>query len=148
MAKEVERKKWSVRTVGGTEGLKDVQFHPTFLVDEAAALAKGVNISEGEVECRYVDITVDDKTYRFNYLDLYMFTYFCANEELRQRLQQHYERKVEYIPYEVDFALTEDEKKRGVVTRRIELPVDDVAMAYAKDISVKYLNKDIWKKKK
>jgi len=87
-----------------------------------------------EMECAFVEVTVKDEEgketkLKFNYLDLYGFIYFIGNEELRRQLALRYERKIVYMPYEVTFRIDEEEKKKSLATRRIELPIDEVAMA-------------------
>lgn len=87
-----------------------------------------------EMECAFVELTakdVDDRDIKlkFNYLDLYGFIYFIGNEELRRQLALRYERQIVYMPYEVTFKIDEVEKIAGIAKRRIELPIDEVAMA-------------------
>lgn len=87
-----------------------------------------------ETECAFIEVTVKDeegkeRLMKFNYLDLYGFIYFIGNEELRRQLALRYERDIVYLPYEVTFRIDEEEKKAGVAKRRIELPIDEVAMA-------------------
>jgi hypothetical protein len=136
MAKsEIETKKWKVRTADQT---KEISFLPTF---EVTAMDKDeIKIGTNKnVECKFVDIEMSDAdkpdgtlSMRMNFLDLYMFVYFIANEELRQSLQMRYERKVTEIPYEVTFKLDPEEQQRGLVKRLITLGVDEIAMAIAR----------------
>ena len=130
---DIEQKKWKVRTADQT---KEITFLPTF---EINALGKDEThiATDKDVECRFVDIEVSDEKggkidLRMNFLDLYMFVYFIANEELRQSLQMRYERKITNIPYEVTFKLDEQEKERGMAKRMISLGVDEIAMAIAR----------------
>jgi len=90
-----------------------------------------------EIECNYVEVTAKatdgtDLKLKFNYLDLYGFIYFIGNEDLRRQLALRYERDIIYMPYDVSFRISDDEKTSGYAHRRIELPVDDVAMAIAR----------------
>ncbi len=87
-----------------------------------------------ETECGFIEVVAKDVDGRdvkmkFNYLDLYGFIYFIGNEELRRQLALRYERQIVYMPYEVTFRIDEEEKKAGLAKRRIELPIDEVAMA-------------------
>lgn len=87
-----------------------------------------------ETECAFIEVNVKDeegkeKLMKFNYLDLYGFIYFIGNEELRRQLALRYERDIVYLPYEVTFKIDDAEKAAGVAKRRIELPIDEVAMA-------------------
>lgn len=87
-----------------------------------------------ETECAFIEITVKDVDnkdvkVKLHYLDLYGFIYMIGNEELRRQLALRYERQIVYMPYEVTFKIDEAEKKEGVARRRIELPIDEVAMA-------------------
>ena len=135
MDTETETKKWKVRTSDQT---KEISFFPTF---EIKQLDKDEThmATDKDVECRYVDIEITDESevggkisMRMNFLDLYMFVYFIANEELRQSLQMRYERQVTEIPYEVTFKLDKEEMERGMAKRLITLGVDEIAMAIAR----------------
>lgn len=130
---DIEQKKWKVRTADAT---KEISFYPTFEVKKKQEDMIGV-ASDKDVECSFVDIEItDDKgavqSMRMNFLDLYMFVYFIANEELRQSLQMRRERKINNIPYEVTFKLDPEEIKRGMAKRLITLGVDEIAMAMAR----------------
>lgn len=130
---EIEKKKWKVRT---TDQTREISFFPTFEVNKKEGETIGV-ASDKDVECRFVDIEISDEaggkiSMRMNFLDLYMFVYFIANEELRQSLQMRYERKVTQIPYEVTFKLDPEEKERGMAKRLITLGVDEITMAIAR----------------
>jgi len=90
--------------------------------------------NEKEMECAFVELSMEEsdgqkRKLKFNYLDLYSFIYFIGDEELRRQLALRYERKIVYMPYEVTFKIDEEEKKAGFAKRRIELPIDEVAMA-------------------
>ena len=132
---EIEKKKWKVRTADKT---KEISFFPTF---EVRKMEKDeIHIATAkDVECTFVDLEFTDDNnpdgkveMRMNFLDLYMFVYFIANEELRQSLQMRYERKMTQIPYEVTFKLDAEEKERGMAKRTITLGVDEIAMAMAR----------------
>lgn len=142
MKSNIDKKGWSVRTV---DQKNNVWFYPFFeSVHQDQSIA---TLADREIECRYVDIVIDGKNYRFNFLDLFMFVYYCANEELRQQLALRHERKVNYIPYDVTFKISKEEKERGSARRRIELPVDEIAMAVARNESMKYMQKFLRPKK-
>lgn len=126
-------KKWSV-----TELLsqRKVDFLPIWQEKEEQNTDGLENPTEAEkeTECAFIEVTVKDEEgketkLKFNYLDLYGFIYIIGNEELRRQLALRYEREIVYMPYEVTFRIDEEEKKTGVAKRRIELPVDEVAMA-------------------
>lgn len=96
-----------------------------------------VNPDNNEVEARYLELRFFEdgkpKTMTFDWLNVYLFVYYTANEELRQNLALRYERKTNYIPYDVSFKITPEERDAGMVKRRIELPVDELAMAVARN---------------
>jgi len=127
------KKSWSIYS---KEGIK-LDFLPVF----------EVNKDNGEVETRYLKLNFKDtktkkeQEFTFNWLDIYMFVYFTSNEELRQNLASRYERKVNYIPYDVTFKLTDEEKASGVIKKRIELPVDELQMAIARNEAFKMIKK-------
>lgn len=132
------KKRWQVRTINDKT---NVEFFPVF---EAKQAEDGKTVHDiasydgKDVECTRIEVTVKDKkgkdrTLIFNFLDLYMFIYFVASEELRQNLQQRYEREVNYIPYDVTFRIDKEEAQKGVAKRRIELPVDELTMAIARN---------------
>ena len=118
---KMESKWWRLKPVAG--GSKAFEFRPTFIVSE----------DTDEVETRWIDIKVDGKVYRFNFLDIFMFIYFTANEELRRGLAYKQMKKVTHIPYDVTVKLTEEEKKKGTAKRRIKLRVDELTMAVARN---------------
>lgn len=122
---KTEQKYWRLQSAQG----KIFEFFPLFEIDESS--------QEPKVECKRVDIKVDGKMYTFDFANLYQFIYFIANEELRRSLLLRYERKVNYIPYEVTFKISEDEKAMGVAKRRIELTVDEITMAIARNEALK-----------
>lgn len=124
------KKYWSI---GSKEG-KKLEFFPIF----------EINQDTGDSEARYIELRFEDekgdkKTFTFNWLDIYMFIYFTANEELRRNLAMRYERKVNYIPYDVTVQCTPEEKTTGIAKRRIELPVDELTMAIARNEAYKML---------
>jgi len=129
--KQTERKHWGFHTPAGDS----IHLYPVF---ETTRPDDGmVDVGSKEVECRWVDVeikTVDGKETKFrsNYLDLFMFVYMCANEELRQQLQMRYERQASNIPYEVTFSLSAEEKASGKAKRLITLTVDEITMAIAR----------------
>jgi hypothetical protein len=135
MSERIEKRHWSVRTAAN----KNIEFHPIFVVNDEALKKEVVNVNDNEVECRFVDVKIGEEVHRFNFLDLFMFIYQCANEELRQKLQLRVEREITMIPYQVDFKLSSQERQDGKVRRRIELPLDDVAMYQAQKLANKHL---------
>ena len=127
---ETIQKKWTVRTIDKS---KEISFLPTFVVkalpDQQISLA-----TDKEVECTVVDIELkDDKgktiSMRMGFQELFMFVYYCANEELRQQLQLRYERQISHIPYELTFKLDAEEIQKGMAKRLVKLPVDEITMA-------------------
>lgn len=136
------KKGWNI---GSKEGEK-ITFIPMFEVVEKPDDTSQV---AGDVECTYVQVIKEGKngkeTMTFNYLDIYMFMYFTASEELRQNLAQRYERNVSMIPYEVEFTLDPKEKETGKAKRRIELPVDEITMAVARNEAYKMTSSKLGK---
>lgn len=118
-----DKKHWAIRSKDGHK----LEFFPIFEANE-----------DGEVQCthiqlRFTDEKGNERTMLFNYLDIYMFMYFTANEELRRNLAARHERLTNYIPYDVQIKISDDEKARGIANRRIELPVDEITMAIARN---------------
>lgn len=137
MSKHVEKKYWSVRTADN----KNIKFYPIFEVNEGIDAEKGL-VGGNEIECKFVDVDFGDgKQMRFNFMDIYMFMYACANEELRQQLNLRVERPIYEIPYELTFKLTTDEKAAGFAKRLVKLPVEELAMSYARSLAGKHLEK-------
>ena len=102
-----ETKKWEIKDIAHRERF---EFFPESVVTEQT---DGV-----DVEPRFVHVKIGEKTYTFNWLDLYMFVYFCSTDSMRQKLAIIAERKVEYIPYELSFVLSPEEKRSGTAHRR------------------------------
>ena len=125
------KKAWGITSVEGTR----LDFLPIF----------EMNAESKEIETRYLKLHFSEggreHEYTFNWLDIYMFVYFACNEELRQQLASRYEREIKYIPYDVTIKVTEAEKEEGLVKRRIELPVDELQMAIARNEAFKMLKK-------
>jgi len=126
------KKHWKVKGVGDKGSLEDFTFTPIFdAITEKDKDKDSVSVSN--VECKEIILeTPDGKEYRFDYMNLYMFFYFISSEELRQGLMKRYERKISMIPYDVSFTIDQNEKDIGKVTRRIELQVDELTMAVAR----------------
>ena len=112
-------KNWTIKSAEGER----FTFIPVFKVDDVKL----------ETECTDIKIKINDKIHTFNFINLYQFIYFCANEELRQGLLQRYQRRVNYIPYEVSFKLDKEECDKQFAKRRINLPVDELTIAYARN---------------
>lgn len=130
---DIEKKKWKVRT---SDNSREISFFPVFEVNK---LAPGETKIAGnkEVECKFIDVEMNDNEgrkveMRLGFQELYMFIYYCANEELRQQLMLRYERHITNIPYEVSFTIDEEEKAKGIAKRLITLPVDEITMAIAR----------------
>lgn len=129
-----ERKFWKIKSAEGNE----LKFFPIFIVNDETK----------EVECRVLEITFEDRgkerKFTFDWLNIFMFVYYTANEELRQQLASRYERKVNYIPYELTIPVTPEDARMGNVKRRVELPIDEVTMAIAREEAWKIFlrNKD------
>lgn len=131
------KKSWSIRSKEGEK----LDFLPIF---EA-------NKENGEIETTYLKLkfknkeTKKEQEFTFNWLDIYMFVYFACNEELRQNLANRYEKDIKYIPYDVTIKASDKEKESGVIKRRIELPVDELQMAIARNEAFKMLQKSKFK---
>lgn len=132
------KKRWKLRSINDKT---EVEFYPVFELtqsEDGKTTFDVASMADKDVECTRIEVSIPDgkggrKELVFNYLDLFMFVYFCANEELRQQLQMRYERQVNYIPYNVTFNLDAEEKQSGTARRRIELPIDELTMAIARD---------------
>ena len=130
--KTINSKTWGIRTAEG----KKIEFLPIFEVYE------NPNEEMKDVECKAIQLKIDDKKYTFNFINIFQFIYFICNEELRMSLAQRYERRVNRIPYDVTFKLSDQEIKDKMCKRRIELPLDEVSVAYAKQEGLKYFIKN------
>lgn len=134
---KIKKKSWSIHSL---EGIK-LDFFPVF---EA-------NKENGEIETRFLNLkfknpeTRKEQEINLNWLDIYMFVYFACNEEKRQNLALKYEREVKYIPYDVTIRISEQEREQGLVKRRVELPVDELQMAIARNEAFKILQKGQFK---
>lgn len=125
------RKSWKIKSNKG-----DVfKFTPIFETKE-----DGPNV-DVETTALIIENTKDGKEYQFNFMNIFQFIYFVCNEELRQSLAQRYQRRVNNIPYDVVFKLTDEEIKTRTATRRINLPVDEITMAIARNEAFKLMPK-------
>lgn len=129
--KTKSKKYWRIVSKEGTK----LEFFPVFEVSPDG---------DKQIEARYLEMRFEDKegeykTFTFDWLNMYMFIYYTANEELRRNLAIKYERKVNMIPYDVTFKISEDEKQQGIAKRRIELPVGELEMAIARDEAFRLL---------
>lgn len=106
---------------------KDITLQPVFKINEKQG------VEHKEVECRQIIMEIGSERHIIDFQAFFMFCYFCCSEELRQQLALKYERQINYIPYEVSFKLEESERTKPIVKRRIELPVDEISMAFAKN---------------
>lgn len=131
MKEEIETKKWKVQMSDSIEAT----FFPVFVTQD---LAPGVVMSgQGkEVECKLVHVQLKQGENivegDIGFQELFMFVYYCANEEMRQNLQMRQQKQVSQIPYEVTFKLTEEEAREKMAKRLISLPVDEIQMAIAR----------------
>lgn len=128
-----KKKKWSVTDLLSKS---KVVFTPIWQEKDEQNLdgLENPETATKETECAFIEVVTKDEEgkelkMKFNYLDLYGFIYFIGNEELRRQLALRYERQIAYMPYEVTFKIDENEKRTGFAKRRIELPIDEVAMA-------------------
>jgi len=119
----VAKKQWRIKSREG----ELLEFFPIFEAKEDG------NVEATAIQFRFKDEKGRDKTMTFNYLDIYMFMYFTANEELRQSLAGRHERMTNYIPYDVQIKLSPEEKAQGFANRRVELPIDELTMAIARN---------------
>lgn len=130
---KTEQKHWKVHDFSG----KEITFLPVFTVQDFEP-GKVKLATNKEVECKEVKIriynekTKTDQDFNLGFQELFMFVYYCANEEIRQALQLRQERKITNVPYEVTFRLSKDELSAGMAKRLISLPVDDITMAIAR----------------
>lgn len=120
-----KKKAWRIKDKN-THGW--LEFYPIFEVSE----------DTNEIECRFIQMKFrddrgKDHEFMFDWLNIYMFMYYTCNEELRQGLAQRYERKVNYIPYDISMKLSKEEIESGQAKRRVELPVDELTMAIARE---------------
>ena len=135
-----ERKFWK---------LGPISFAPIFEV-----IMEADGITRKDVECKQVQIRFQDPEtgkehdVLIDFINLFQFVYFVANEELRRQLLLRHERKINYIPYEVTFKLDPEEVKAGMAKRRIELPVDEISVAMARAEANRILQKQLLKKGK
>lgn len=135
------KKQWKLKSKEG----EVFEFYPIWAIKE---VPEGqINVNDKEVECVAIELQYgkEKKKATFNYLDIFMFMYFTANEEVRRNLIARQERKVHEIPYDVSFTLTKEEQKRGSAKRRITLTVDELTMAVAKNEALKIQATNIMK---
>lgn len=129
----VRKKAWRIKDKNSHDWL---EFFPIFEVSEET----------NEIECRFVEMKFSkggkEHTFTFDWLNIYMFMYHTCNEELRLGLAQRYERKVNYIPYDIQTRISDEEKAAGILKRRVELPVDELTMAIARDEAWRILLKN------
>lgn len=104
---------------------KVLEFYPVFDIQGSGPMT--------EVEAKEVILKIGKDEYKINFTNLFQFVYFIANEELRQGLALRYDRKVNYLPYDVSFKLDDQEVQQKFARRRINLPVDEIITAYARN---------------
>ena len=120
----IAKKYWKIKSKEGVV----LEFFPIFEKNEETEEIEATNI-----QMQFVDDKGKKKIATFNYLDIYMFMYFTANEELRRNLSARQEKQTNYIPYDIQIKLTEQEKSQGIANRRVELPIDELTMAIARN---------------
>jgi len=118
-------KSWTIKSAEG----KKFKFIPVFANTEG----------QDDIECKEIIIEVEDKAYKFNFVNLFQFIYFISNEELRQSLALRYQRRINKIPYDLSFKLDKEEIEKGFAKRRVELPVDEITMAIARNEAFKLM---------
>lgn len=122
-------KSWRLLASDGVE----IAFTPVFVVNEMNAgetkIATNKDVECAMIHCEMKNAKGEETKMDMGFQELYMFVYFCANEELRQGLQLRMERQVTEIPYEVTFKLNKSESKAGMAKRLIKVPVDEITMA-------------------
>lgn len=133
---KMKKKQWRIKSKDGGTVLN---FYPIFEVNEELK----------QVECRYLEMEFEfdgkKKVMTFDWLNIYMFIYYTCNEELRMGLAQRYERKVNYIPYDVEIPLTPEDRTAPTLKRRIELPIDELTMAIARNEAMMLLRRQLAK---
>ena len=122
-------KGWQIRASDGVE----IKFTPVFVVKQLQPGQMTV-VTDKDVECTMVHVEMrqsgkEDLVMDLGFQELFMFVYFCCNEELRQALQLRQQRQITEIPYEVTFKLDKGEIEAGMAKRLIKLPVDEITMA-------------------
>ncbi len=125
-------KGWSIKASDGVS----LRFTPVFVVQ---GVKEGETKIAGnqEVECTMINVKIRDRngletTMDIGFQEMYMFLYYCANEEMRQNLMLRVEKQITEIPYEITFKLDKGEKETGMAKRLIKLPVDEITMAIAR----------------
>lgn len=142
MPEKIEKKRHRIPSQDG-KGI--LELFPIFQIVEKP---EDVSQLSGDTECRWVEVKMVDEKGKevkltVNYLDLYMFAYFVASEEVRQSLAARYERNVKMVPYDVSFTLDKEEMAKGTAQRRIEVPVDEITWHIARQEAWQMLSKDI-----
>lgn len=128
----VETKKWRVK---GSDGI-EIAFSPVFVTQDLEGGQETI-VTNKEVECKFVHMDFTDREgkniqFDIGFQELFMFIYYCANEELRQQLLFRQEKHISDIPYEVTFKLDDKEVQSRMAKRLIRLPVDEITMAIAR----------------
>lgn len=128
MKEKTTKGKWKIKSNKG----EVFEWFPIFTVDRES----------GEVKCESIQMTFNGEDHVFNFDNIFMFIYFIANEEMRRQLSLRYERRVNYIPYDVLFKLDKQEIEKGEAKRRIQLPIDEITAFYAQQEGMKHLLKN------
>lgn len=122
-------KGWTLKAADGVR----IRFTPVFVINNTN-MDKVKVATDSDVECTMINAVVRDSTGKETNMDIpyqefYMFIYYCANEELRQKMLLHQQKKITEIPYEVTFKLDKGEMMSGMAKRLIKLPVEEITMA-------------------
>ena len=129
---EVQKdKSWSISASDGVT----IKFTPVFVVNEMAP-GEVHMATDKDVECAMIhcEMVKNGETISMDlaFQEIFMFVYYCCNEELRQNLQLRQTKNMTEIPYEVTFKLDKGELEAGMAKRLIKLPVDEITMAIAR----------------
>jgi hypothetical protein len=147
-------KTWRIK---GSDGV-EIIFRPIFVV-KSMAEGQTKSSTNMEVECTMMNVKMKDPdgketTWDIPFQEIYMFIYFCCNEEKRQQLQLQIMRQITEIPYEVTFKLDRGEMDSGMAKRLIKVPVDEITMSIARSEAQMFAGKanleniNTWFKKK
>lgn len=122
---EIIKKSWKVGPLSLRPIFEVIESKDATKKQDVRCVKVGIQLdAEGDAE-RPPEVIMD-------FDQLYQFVYFCGAEEVRRDLMQVVMRPVTYVPYDVDFLLSDVEVRAKKATRRIELPVDSMVMALAR----------------
>jgi hypothetical protein len=118
----ISKKVWNIKSKEG----KSLKFIPHFKVGRGEE-------GQDEVLAERLEIYVDNERFTMHFEELMMFVYMVGNEEQRQKMANYYRRDIQYIPYNVTFKITPEEKEIGIAKRRIELPIDKAIIFFERE---------------